>query len=162
MPAPKDGKVVVFYEHFVHKLGLPASTFFRWFLTSFGLHPHHLGANSILQLSTFVALCERYLGIDPGIDLWCRLFYLKKQTVEDKVRGTKEMTAYGAALVYIRPGAGFPKLPLHESVKNWQRSFFYVKNAEPDLDFINPPPSTTDRRLHNCIGRRICTKSSRW
>ncbi|KAE8815995.1 hypothetical protein D1007_06535 [Hordeum vulgare] len=139
VPTPEYSKVVVFFEHFVHGFGLPASTFFRRFLTRFGLQPHHLGANSILQLFAFVALCKGYLGIEPRLDLWCCLFYLKKQTVEDKVRGTKEMTTCGAALVYNQLGAGFPKLPLQKSVKNCERSFFYVKNVDPTLYFINLP-----------------------
>ncbi|KAE8815738.1 hypothetical protein D1007_06796 [Hordeum vulgare] len=111
---PQDGEVVVFYENFVRGPGLPASAFFRRFLTRFRMQTHHPRDNSILQLSSFVALFERYEGIEPRLDLWCHLFYLKKRMVEDKARGRKEMTACGAALVYIRPGAGFPKLPLHE------------------------------------------------
>lgn len=62
--------------------------------------------------------------------------------VENKARGTKEMTACGVALVYSRLGTGFPKLPLEESVKTRQRSFFYVKNMDPTLDLINLPPFT--------------------
>ncbi|KAE8790000.1 hypothetical protein D1007_35761 [Hordeum vulgare] len=101
IPAPQDGEVVVFSKHFVRSLGLPVSTFFQRFLTRFGLQPHRLGANSILQLFAFLAFCEGYLGIEPLLDLSCRLFYFKKQTTEDKARERKEMTACGATLVYV-------------------------------------------------------------
>ncbi|KAE8782276.1 hypothetical protein D1007_44366 [Hordeum vulgare] len=47
-PASRDGEVVVFDEHFSRGFGMPASVFFRRFLTDFGLQPHHLGPNSIL------------------------------------------------------------------------------------------------------------------
>lgn len=50
------------------------------------------------------------------------------------------MAACGAAVVYIQPAGGFPKLLLEESVKKWQRSFFYVKNANPAVGRINLPP----------------------
>lgn len=50
------------------------------------------------------------------------------------------MTSCGAALVTIRPVGGFPKQSLLESVKKWQCSFFYVKNADPASDYVNLPP----------------------
>src|SRR3990170_2671020 len=70
---PIGDERVVFYSHFKRGLGLPASTFLRAFLEFFGLQPHHLGANAVLQLSGFVTLCEGYLGVEPSVDLWVRL-----------------------------------------------------------------------------------------
>lgn len=75
-PDPWDDERVIFYEHFSCGFGLPASDFFRRFLTFYGLQPHHLGPNSILQHAVFVAFCEGYIGLLPMKDLWCRLFYL--------------------------------------------------------------------------------------
>lgn len=62
--APKDDEHVVFAAHIAHGFGLPASAFFHRFLEFFDLQPHHLGANDILQLATFVAFGEGYIGID--------------------------------------------------------------------------------------------------
>ncbi|KAI5000300.1 hypothetical protein ZWY2020_004889 [Hordeum vulgare] len=62
-PIPKEGEVVVFEEHFYRGFGLPASNFFTNFLILFGLQPHHLAPNAILQLDSFVVLCEGFLGI---------------------------------------------------------------------------------------------------
>ena len=39
---------------------------------------HHLGANPVMQLAGFTMLCEGYLGLEPDIDLWVRLFFLKQ------------------------------------------------------------------------------------
>ena len=64
-PEPRSGDLVVFYTHFLCGLGLSASVFFRRFLTYFGLQPHHLGPNAILQLTGFAMLCEGYVGILP-------------------------------------------------------------------------------------------------
>ncbi|KAK1645916.1 hypothetical protein QYE76_063721 [Lolium multiflorum] len=54
----------------------------------------------------------------------------------------------GCASIYPRAGSLFPKIPTVDSVKNWQMSFFYVKNANPAFDRINlpeynPAPPTT-------------------
>src|SRR4051812_8282658 len=67
VPQPEGTERVVFFSHFKHGFGLPASDFFRTFLDFFGLQLHHLGANAVLQLSGFVTLCEGYLGIKPII-----------------------------------------------------------------------------------------------
>ncbi|KAE8797431.1 hypothetical protein D1007_27406 [Hordeum vulgare] len=68
-PTPQEGEIVVFDEHFYRGFGLPASTFFSNFLTFFGLQPHHLASNAILQLASSVVLCEGFLGIEPRLDL---------------------------------------------------------------------------------------------
>ncbi|KAE8809621.1 hypothetical protein D1007_13787 [Hordeum vulgare] len=68
-PMPREGEIVVFDEHFYRGFGLPVSTFFSNWLTFFGLQPHHLAPNAILQLSSFVVLCEGFLGIEPRLDL---------------------------------------------------------------------------------------------
>lgn len=49
------------------------------------------------------------------------------------------MTAFDAVLVVHRTGSGFRGLPLQDSVKKWQRGFFYV-NVNPADDRINLPP----------------------
>ncbi|KAK1642678.1 hypothetical protein QYE76_060483 [Lolium multiflorum] len=124
---------VVFGAHLDRGLGLPASTFFRQFLDNFGLQPHHLPANACVLLSCFVAFMEAYAGLWPDIDFWSRLFYLKAQTTEGRLR------ACGAASIYTRPGTPFPKIPTVDSVKNWQMSFFYVRNEGQLVDRINLP-----------------------
>ncbi|KAE8812859.1 hypothetical protein D1007_09948 [Hordeum vulgare] len=57
-PDPQDGEVVVFAKHFARVLGLSLNTFFRRLLTHYGLQPHHLSANAVLQLAAFLTLCE--------------------------------------------------------------------------------------------------------
>ncbi|KAI4987530.1 hypothetical protein ZWY2020_020330 [Hordeum vulgare] len=69
-PTPREGEIIVFYEHFCRGFGLPASTFFSNWLIFFGPQPHHLAPNAILQLSAFVVMCEGFLGIEPLLDLW--------------------------------------------------------------------------------------------
>ncbi|KAK1698889.1 hypothetical protein QYE76_015586 [Lolium multiflorum] len=132
-PAPEPGECVVFGAHFDRGLGLPASRFFRQFLDFFGLQPHHLPANACVLLSCYVAFMEGYAGLWPDVEFWSRLFYLKSQMTEGRLR------TCGAASIYPRAGSSFPKIPTVDSVKNWQMSFFYVKNANPAFDWINLP-----------------------
>ncbi|KAK1685198.1 hypothetical protein QYE76_046046 [Lolium multiflorum] len=141
-PKPEPGERVVFGAHLDRGLGLPASRFFRRFLEFFGLQPHHLPANACVLLSCYVAFMEGYAGLWPDVDFWSRLFYLKSQMTEGRLR------TCGAASIYPRAGSLFPKIPTVDSVKNWQMSFFYVKNANPAFDWINlpeynPAPPTT-------------------
>ncbi|KAK1680531.1 hypothetical protein QYE76_041379 [Lolium multiflorum] len=141
-PQPEPGERVVFGAHLDRGLGLPASRFFRRFLEFFGLQPHHLPANACVLLSCYVAFMEGYAGLWPDVDFWSRLFYLKSQMTEGRLR------TCGAASIYPRAGSLFPKIPTVDSVKNWQMTFFYVKNANPAFDWINlpeynPAPPTT-------------------
>ncbi|KAE8797926.1 hypothetical protein D1007_26827 [Hordeum vulgare] len=129
-PTPAVGEVVVFTEHFYRGFGLPVSAFFSEWLRFFGLLPHHLAPNAILQLSAFVILCEGFVGIEPRVDLWRSLFFFKKQSIAmekfevEKLKGPGPMTPCGAALVHHRPSSGFPQMPLQESVKQWKKGFF--------------------------------------
>ena len=50
------------------------------------------------------------------------------------------MEACGVASFYLRPSAFFPKIPIVNSAKKWQKTFFYVKNADPAVDKLNLPP----------------------
>jgi hypothetical protein len=70
VPDPQPRETVVFYNHFPKGFTLPASNFLRQFMDHFHLQPHHIGANVMMTLAAFVALCEAYLGIWPNIDLF--------------------------------------------------------------------------------------------
>jgi hypothetical protein len=60
------------------------------------------------------------------------------------------MTQCGAATIMSQKGFEFPKIELLESVKKWQRSFFYVKNLTLE-DRINLPPfmNTPSMKMKN-------------
>src|SRR3954463_3499885 len=77
VPTPRAGERVVFLSHFERGFGLPASTFFRDFLDFHRLQPHHLAANFIMTLSSFVTLCKGYLGCRPSIAFFKLFFTLQ-------------------------------------------------------------------------------------
>ncbi|KAE8797209.1 hypothetical protein D1007_27636 [Hordeum vulgare] len=163
---PGEGEVVVFEEHFYRGFGLPASDFFARFLTFFGLQPHHLAPNTILQLASFIVLCEGFLWIEPRLDLWQKLFFFKQQSVKmdtaeaTKLKGPGPMTPCGAAVVHHRTTSGLPQMQLQDSIKMWQRGFFYVKNLDPSHDCINLPrfaiaPPTAKRNCKATLPKPI-------
>ncbi|KAE8775717.1 hypothetical protein D1007_51723 [Hordeum vulgare] len=145
-PAPIAREVVVFVEHFYRGFGLSASSFFVEWLQFFVLQPHHLAPNAILHLAAFVVLCEGFVGIEPRVDLWRSLFFFKQQSIAmdksevEKLKGPRPMMPCGAALVHHRPKSGFPHMPLQDSIKHWQKGFFYVKSTDPAQDALNMPP----------------------
>ena len=62
-PRPEPGEYVLFRAHFLCGVALPASGFFREFLHFYRLQPHHLTPYTVVCLSSFVILCEGYLGV---------------------------------------------------------------------------------------------------
>lgn len=139
-PKPEPGEYVVFAAHFARGFGLPASPFFRGFLNSFHLQPHHLPANTITTLLAYVAFSEGYLGLWPTVDLWAKYFQLQKQSIPDPDSKDMEMTPCGAATILPRRGSIFPRILVLDSCRKWQRTFFYVKNTNAKVDKINLPP----------------------
>jgi hypothetical protein len=126
--------MVVFYDHFPRGFALPVSDFLHQFMDHFHLQPHHIGANAMMTLAAFAALCEAYLGIWPNVELFRRLIYFKTQTAD------AIPIVCGTASFYVRKTADFSGLKGKESCKKWQRSFFYVKNLKKGADHINLPP----------------------
>ena len=154
VPAPQPGECAVFTSHFARGFGLPASTFLRSFLDYYHLQLHHLGANAIMLLAAFATFCEGYLGVRPSIGLWVRFFHFRAQMVNSgETRpnprvGDKEparvpvkvMVECGAASIYPNTKSEYPNPKPLQSVKKWQRTFFYVKTADGEPDALNLPP----------------------
>ena len=135
-PAPRDGERVVFRSHFLRGFGLPVSAFFRSWLEFYQLQPHHLTPNAVVLLSAFVTLCEGYLGVLPTLELWGEFFQSKLGT------RSKGVPAHTGAFIASRRSAAdnpFPVITLIQSVKKWQKSYFYVRNIAPRGDYINLP-----------------------
>ena len=135
-PAPEEGERAVFCSHCLCGIGLPASAFFRSFLDFYQLQPHHLTPNTVVLLSAFVTLCEAYLGVLPTLELWGEFFQSKLGT---RMQGVPAPS--GAFIAMRRTAADnpFPVITLIQSVKRWQKSYFYVKNVTPQGDYVNLP-----------------------
>ena len=103
-PTPHHGEAVIFVDHLERRLALPVIPLFRQFPDYFELQPHHLGANSIAQLSFnlfcqfFATLCEAYLGIWPCLNLFCRFFFIRSRQ-KTFIDGRKEAVECGSAII---------------------------------------------------------------
>jgi hypothetical protein len=86
VPAPEPGERVVFIAHFERGFGLPASDFFRDFLDTYDLQPHHIPANAVMILSAFAAFCEGFAGIEAFTQGWAKYFQLRKQVIQEPPR----------------------------------------------------------------------------
>jgi hypothetical protein len=76
-PYENTGKIVAFAPYFEQGSGLPCSGFFSGLLSYYRIQLHHLTPNSFVHLSSFVHLCEAFLGIEPYFELFRFLFHLK-------------------------------------------------------------------------------------
>ena len=80
-PSPEPGEVVVFAGHFDRGFGLPASDFFWRFLDFYELQPHHLPANAIFYLSSFVSFMECFVGLLPTVETFANFYNLRINSI---------------------------------------------------------------------------------
>ena len=85
----------------------------------------------MVLISAFATLCEGFLGVLPTIELWGEFFSSKLGT---HIAGVPAQC--GAFIAMRRPADDnpFPVITLIQSVKRWQKSYFYVKNVAPQGD----------------------------
>ena len=76
-PTANTDEVVVFEPFFYRGFSLPTSRFFRGLLHWYGIELVNLNPNSILHISSFIHLCEAFLGVQPHFNLFRFLFSLK-------------------------------------------------------------------------------------
>jgi hypothetical protein len=130
---------VVFTAHFERGLGLLASDFFRRFLDFYRLQPHHLPANAVFYLSSFVSFMEGFIGLWPTTETFTRFYNLRINSIQDpQLPLPKPVVQCGACILTPRQGSPYYKLSGLESYRKWQQTFFYVRNSGP-VDFINLP-----------------------
>ena len=89
------------------------------------------------QLSHFAACCESYLGVWPEVANFLKFFHFKAQNI---TKGGS-LTRTGCCAIYPRTSSPMPRFELPDTVKLWQRTYFYVSNAT-EIDWICLPPFT--------------------
>jgi hypothetical protein len=70
VPTVHNSSVLCFESHFLAGLGLPPSKFLAAIMNYLGCSLVHFKANAIATLSSFVMLCESWLGIPPDSSLF--------------------------------------------------------------------------------------------
>ena len=77
IPTPEPHERVVFLTHFIRGLGFPLHPFVRGLMFYYGLDFDDLAPNFILNISTFIVVCEAFLHITPHFGLWLKTFNVK-------------------------------------------------------------------------------------
>jgi hypothetical protein len=77
-PTEGTSETVIIFTHIERGFGVLAGDFLRGLLHFYHIELVHLAPNSIMIISTFVHLCEAFVGITPHFHLWRYFFELKK------------------------------------------------------------------------------------
>jgi len=76
-PDPRAGEIIVFEDYLKRGFGVPVHPFLQGLLLYYEIGICNLHLNSILLVSTFIHLCEAYVGIEPHFGLFRYLFCLR-------------------------------------------------------------------------------------
>ena len=97
-------------------------------------------------MSSLVACCEAYIGINPTYRMWAKYFLFARQHIAkaQQVAGQDSTVECGCAAVMLRKNSIFPRITGLQSCKKWLQTWFYVKNQTPKegelkVDLINLP-----------------------
>jgi hypothetical protein len=120
VPAPNAGERVVFVPHLIRGLGFPLHPFVRGVMYYYGLDFHHMPPNSILHLTSFITVCETFLRCEPHFGLWLKLFGIKPKS------SGSDLAECGGAMISKNQGATWFKGTFIETVKEWQKWWFYI------------------------------------
>ncbi|PNT71552.1 hypothetical protein BRADI_2g31113v3 [Brachypodium distachyon] len=113
------GERVVHYDFITRGLAFPVHHFLRSLLLAYELQLHNLSPNSFLHIACFVTLCEYFLGINPHMGLWMRMFTIKRQGKD----------AIGCVDIQTPADAKFFNLRDRESSSRWKSRWFYVMDV---------------------------------
>jgi hypothetical protein len=122
LPHPQKGYRVMFSQFLFRGLSLPVHEFLRGLLFVYGVQLHQLTPNSILHIACFITVCECFLGIDPHWGLWRRIFCIRRNISRTDVHDV------GGAIISTKSPAGYFDLRMRESLQDWRRKCFYIKD----------------------------------
>ena len=74
VPQPRANDVVSFLAFHERGLGYPVHWFLRGLLNEWGLELQHLNPTRVLHIVGFVTVCEAFLGMEPHVDFFRRMF----------------------------------------------------------------------------------------
>ena len=74
---------------------------------------HDLAPESILQISSFIVVCEAFLHITPRVGLWLRSFKVEPKMIEG------QHTECGGAIISKIAGAPWPEGTFQEEFGLW-------------------------------------------
>jgi hypothetical protein len=123
---PTEGTGEAFLTHVECGFRVPTDDFFRELFYFNRIDLVHLVPNAITIVSSFIHLCEAYLGIPPHFHLWQYFFELKKTRKDDVVGSVGFMLHWYMKPVYI-------DLLIPDNTTGWKQGWFYLDNPAPVL-----------------------------
>jgi hypothetical protein len=126
VPHPQQGYQVMFSQCLIRGLSLPVHEFIRGLLFVYGVQLHQLTPNSILHIACFVILCECFLGIDPHWGLWRHIICIQRNVSWTAVHDV------GGTIILTKGPAGYFDLRQQDSVHDWRKKWFYIKDEPID------------------------------
>ena len=93
----------------------------------YGLDFHDLAPNFILNISTFIIVCEAFLRIKPHFGLWLKTFNVKPKVVAGR------QAECGGAMVGKMPNITWLEGTFVDTIKGWQSGWFYITEPRDPL-----------------------------
>ena len=75
---------MVFTAHFLRGLGFLIDPFVRGLMFYYGLEFHDLALESILQISSFIVVCEAFLRVTPHFGIWLKTFKVEPKMIKGR------------------------------------------------------------------------------
>jgi hypothetical protein len=134
-PNPPFGYMVSFVRHHERGFTAPASCFMRGLYHHYRVELHNFAPNAISQETTFVGVCEGFLGILVNWDLWVHLFCAELHTLTTPEPRVRRAVRAGDLSISLRDSRREFYIPCTMTSNNaeWERGWFYLHNDEPGL-----------------------------
>lgn len=122
-PGPESWETVSFLEFQTRGLRLPAHPFLRGFLHNLQIELQHFNPNGLVQLASFVVVCEGFLSITPHTSLFRWIFEIRKQKLSSD---DDEFTPLGDITIQMCLGYAdkYLKIQANGSNRGWHASWF--------------------------------------
>jgi hypothetical protein len=135
VPNPPYGYIVSFMRFHERGFTAPASRFMRGLCYHYGVELQNFTPNAISQATTFVGVCEGFLGIPVNWDLWVHLFCAELHTLPTSKPRTRHAVRAGGLVLAVRSSRREDYIPCTMTSNNvdWERGWFYLRNADPGL-----------------------------
>ena len=123
---PWANEVVSFLAFNERGLGYPAHWFLRGLLNEWGLELQNLNLTGVLHIAGFVIVYEAFLGMEPHVDFFRRIF--SGQALSE---GTSPRTTpVGGFALYKKPSllGAYPAYTPYDSNRGWHGEWFHIRN----------------------------------
>ena len=107
-------------------LGYPTHWFLCGLLNEWGLELQHLNPTRVLHVTGFVTICEAFLGMEPHMGFFRRIF-TGQALSEGKLPRTVPVGGF-ALQKKPRPSGSYPAYSPYDSNQGWHGEWFYIKN----------------------------------